>query len=90
MIVFIAGLAGLLLLAALLPKPPAEPPTVDPVDLAAPYQEGLLAAARLQQTSLELEQQICAEAVRHAKAAPTLPPPIRYSPGTSSCTTSKN
>lgn len=51
-----------------LDAPPPEPPPEPVVDLAAPYWEGLHAAARLQQTAMEFEQQICAEAVRRAKA----------------------
>lgn len=41
------------------PAPPVE-------DLAAPYREGLHAATRLQLAALDLEQQIYAEAARHA------------------------
>jgi hypothetical protein len=35
---------------------------------AAPYQQGLAAAARLQQVALEMEQQIHSEAARHVGA----------------------
>lgn len=41
--------------------PPAE------ADLAAPYRESLEAAARIQAIALDLEQQIYAEAMRHAQ-----------------------
>jgi hypothetical protein len=41
------------------PAPPAD-------DLAAPYREGLHAAVRLQRSAQDLEQQIWAEAARHA------------------------
>jgi hypothetical protein len=44
--------------------PPTEP------DLAAPYREGLEAAARIQTVALELEQQLYAEAMRHATDEP--------------------
>ena len=37
-------------------------------DLAAPYREGVHAAVRLQQSAQDLEQQIWAEAARHADA----------------------
>ncbi|MGA3124863.1 MAG: hypothetical protein ABSF69_29300 [Polyangiaceae bacterium] len=40
------------------------------VDLAAPYREGLHAAARLQGVAQELEQQIYVEALRHAEGDP--------------------
>ena len=43
------------------PAPPAE-------DLAAPYREGLHTAVRLQRSAQDLEQQIWAEAARHADA----------------------
>ncbi len=41
-------------------SPPAEP------DLAAPYREGLHAAVRMQVVAQDLEQQLYAEALRHA------------------------
>jgi hypothetical protein len=45
-----------------LPEPqPAEE------DLAAPYREGLHAAIRMQGVALALEQQLYAEALRHAE-----------------------
>jgi hypothetical protein len=43
-----------------------EPPPSEP-DLAAPYREGLHAAVRMQRVAQDLEQQIYAEAVRHAE-----------------------
>jgi hypothetical protein len=36
-------------------------------DLAAPYREGLHAAMRMQAVAQDLEQQLYAEAMRHAK-----------------------
>jgi hypothetical protein len=44
------------------PEPPVE------ADLAAPYRDGLHAAIRMQGAAQDLEQQIYAEAVRHAEA----------------------
>jgi hypothetical protein len=44
-----------------LPRRPAEE------DLAAPYRDGLQAAIRIQGVAHDLEQQIYAEALRHAK-----------------------
>jgi hypothetical protein len=46
-------------------KPSAKAPEDD---LAAPYREGLHAAVRLQRSAQDLEQQIWAEAARHADA----------------------
>jgi hypothetical protein len=43
-----------------------EPPPAEP-DLAAPYREGLHAAVRMQRVAQDLEQQIYAEAARHAE-----------------------
>lgn len=71
-----AILAGVGLLALILfivavtgqSDPPAETP---PDDLAAPYREGLHAAVRLQRSAQDLEQQIWAEAARHADADPS-------------------
>jgi len=47
-----------------LSESPVEP------DLAAPYREGLEAAARIQAVALELEQRLYAEAMRHATDEP--------------------
>lgn len=44
--------------------PPAE------ADLAAPYREGLHAAIRMQGVAQDLEQQLYAEALRHAEDNP--------------------
>lgn len=46
------------------PAPPIEE------DLAAPYREGLHAAARLQLAALDMEQRIYAEAARHMEDQP--------------------
>jgi hypothetical protein len=43
-----------------------EPPPAEP-DLAAPYREGLHAAVRMQVVAQDLEQQLYAEALRHAE-----------------------
>lgn len=43
-----------------------EPPPAEP-DLAAPYREGLHAAVRMQRVAQDLEQQIYAEAAKHAE-----------------------
>lgn len=70
-ILAVIGLVALVSAAwVALDEPPPEPPREPVVDLAAPYWEGLHAAARLQQTAMELEQQMYAEAVRHAEADP--------------------
>jgi type II secretory pathway component PulM len=62
----VIGLVLLILIAWLvLTDPPAEPPTEYRVELTGPTLEGLLAAARLQQTAQELERQLYAEAARH-------------------------
>ena len=45
-----------------LPESPAE------ADLAAPYREGLHAANRMQVVAQDLEQQLYAEALRHARS----------------------
>lgn len=69
-IVICLALLGLVLLIRaawdFLEEPLPEPTPEPVVDLAAPYWEGLHAAARLQQTAMELEQQMYAEAVRHS------------------------
>jgi hypothetical protein len=59
-------------------------------DLAAPYREGLDTAMRLQAVAEGLEQELFAEAVRQIEAEPTKSSTIRYSPRTSTCTSSKN
>lgn len=68
-ILIILALIGLLALIALavvaLSGQPTQPPEPD---LAAPYREGLHAAVRLQRSARDLEQQIWAEAARHADA----------------------
>lgn len=48
-----------------LPDPPSPPPAE--ADLAAPYREGLHAAIRMQGVAQDLEQQLYAEALRHAE-----------------------
>ena len=48
---------------------PAPPPAE--ADLAAPYREGLHAAIRMQGVAQDLEQQLYAEALRHAEADQT-------------------
>jgi len=50
------------------PEPPAE------ADMAAPYREGLHAAIRMQGVAQDLEQQLYAEALRHAEAESDGPP----------------
>lgn len=50
-----------------------EPPPAEP-DLAAPYREGLHAAIRIQVVAQDLEQQLYAEALRHAEADPDSKP----------------
>jgi hypothetical protein len=57
------GLLILLAIGALSGEAPAPPPDED---LAAPYREGLHAAIRMQGVAQDLEQQIYAEAMRHA------------------------
>jgi hypothetical protein len=47
-----------------MPEPPVE------VDLARPYREGLHAAIRMQNVAQDLEQQMYAEAIRHAEHSP--------------------
>jgi hypothetical protein len=68
-ILIILAVIGLLALIALavgaLSEQSAAPPEPD---LAAPYREGLHAAVRLQRSAQDLEQQIWAEAARHADA----------------------
>jgi hypothetical protein len=59
----LASLAFLLIISSKPDQPPTPPPTYD---LAAPYREGLHAAVRLQRSAQDLEQQIWAEAARHA------------------------
>lgn len=49
-----------------LPEPPP-----DEADLAAPYREGLHAAIRMQGVAQDLEQQLYAEAMRHAESDPS-------------------
>jgi hypothetical protein len=53
-----------------LPRLPGRPPEED---RAAPYREGLHAAVRIQDVAHDLEQQIYAEALRHAKEDPERP-----------------
>jgi hypothetical protein len=70
------GLVALIvvIVAILSPEKPQQAPVGAPVeDLAAPYREGLYAAMRMQGAAHELEQQLYAEAVRHAHAE-VLPP----------------
>jgi hypothetical protein len=64
-ILAVIGLLALIALAASALSQPAGPPEPD---LAAPYREGLHAAVRLQRSAQDLEQQIWAEAARHADA----------------------
>jgi hypothetical protein len=71
------GLVALLLFIAVMVSGPDQPPTPPPVDLAAPYREGLHAAVRLQRSAQDLEQQIWAEAARHADNAD---PPGQHEP----------
>lgn len=65
------GLLALLFLVFCVTGQPKQPPapTPPPDDLAAPYREGLHAAVRLQRSAQDLEQQIWAEAARHADSA---------------------
>jgi hypothetical protein len=66
------GLVGLIGAAVRrhLPRLPGRPPEED---RAAPYREGLHAAVRIQGVAHDLEQQIYAEALRHAKGDPKRP-----------------
>lgn len=65
----VLAVIGLVLLVLVawwaLTVPAQEPPKTYVVEFNSPAWEGLLAAARLQQTAQELERQINAEAVRH-------------------------
>jgi hypothetical protein len=65
-ILAVIGLVLLLLLAtsALSDQTPDQPPEDD---LAAPYRQGLQAAVRMQGVAQDLEQQLYAEALRHAQ-----------------------
>lgn len=70
----VIGLVLLILVAWLALTGPPEPPKTYVVECESPLWEGLLAAARLQQTAQELERQVYAEAARHV-ATDRLPPP---------------
>jgi hypothetical protein len=65
-ILVILAIIGLVALVALAGFALSQPPAPPEPDLAAPYREGLHAAVRLQRGAQELEQQIWAEAARHA------------------------
>lgn len=66
----------LLLLIDSLKRGKPETPSPE-ADLAAPYREGLHAAVRLQRSAQDLEQQIWAEAARHADAETSITTEIR-------------
>jgi hypothetical protein len=66
-ILAVIGLVLLILLAwTLAENSPSTRPSNDRPDVAAPYQESLLAAACIQRAAWEAEQQIYAEAIRRA------------------------
>jgi hypothetical protein len=78
-IVCLLALVGVAVVWAM-PEQPPTPETPEP-DLAAPYREGLEAALRIQVVAQDLEQQMYAEAIRHAEPSPAPANVIRYPRG---------
>lgn len=78
------GLVALVILAVVWAspeQPPAPMPEAPEVDLAAPYREGLEATLRIQMVAQALEQEMYAEAIRHAEPEPAPAKVIRYPRG---------